>query len=130
MNRFFVILLGFATLCGFSFDASAYSFTVKVRNNTGHDLDKVTAQWQAKGGSLSYNEACFVQHPIPAGGSYQSSCGTISAEKWQRQITVAFSCPGQGIRVITFPRKAKFYKRDHATNNGDRYTVKLKASDC
>ena len=130
MNRFFVILLGSLALYGFSFEASAYSFTVKVRNNTGHDLGNVTARWQAKGSRALIREACFTQHPIPAGGSYQNSCGTASAEKWQRQIQVSFSCPGQGLRTITFPRKAKFYKRDHATNNGDRYTVKLKGSDC
>ena len=127
MSRFFV-LLSLLTLCCFSFEASAYSFAVKVRNSTGHDLAAVSAAARPKGSTKT--NYCFNRQPISAGGSYSDSCSWVATEKWQRQIKVYFTCPGQGRRSITFPRNGKFYNRDHATRNSDRYTVTLKASDC
>ena len=130
MNRFFVILLGFLVLCLASFEAKAYSFSAKVINETGHDLSTVRTMYRAKGAKNSKN--CWTRMPLEAGASHQSKCARTNqnVEKWQRQILVDFRCPGQGERQISFPRNAKFYKRDHATKNGDRYTVKIKASDC
>ena len=128
MKSVIVILLSVVTLCSFSFNASAYSFSVQVQNNTGQDLQSVTVLWQAKGNPRPGK--CFFERTISAGGSYEIGCSNTNVEKWQRQINVSFACPGQGRRTISFPRKEKFYKRDHASNNSDRYRVKLKSSDC
>ena len=128
MRSVFVFLLSAATFCFFSFDVSAYSFSVQVQNNTGHDLKSVTVRWKGKGNPRP--GSCFYERTITAGGSYEIGCSNTSVEKWQRQINVSFACPGHGLRTISFPRKTKFYKRDHASNNSDRYRVKLKASDC
>ena len=125
MNRFFVILLGFLVLCGFSFDAHAYFFTIKVKNDTGQDLT-LKAAWMRKG--IPGAQTCWLERVLN-GKSYQKSC-SAGQQKWQRQINVSFTCAGQGKRTISFPRKKKWYARDHATSRGDRYTITLKASDC
>ena len=131
MNRIFVVFLSVLFLYGFSFDANAvqYKFDVKLKNNTGLDLEDVTVHYRAKG---SVNDWFCWREDVSAGSSYFDDCNPRVglAAKWQRQIRVKFTCPGQGSRTISFPRNAKFYKRDHATKNSDRYTVKLKASDC
>ena len=131
MKSIVVILLTLVFLSWASLGNSAkYQFAVKIINKTGKDLTKVSAVWNSKG-EPRQNRLCFRSRSISAGQNYQTDCyHKALVEKWQRQIVVTFTCPSMGARTITFPRNAKFYKRDHATSKGDRYTVRLKASDC
>ena len=131
MKSIVVILLSLVFLSWASLgNSDDYQFAVKIINKTGKDLTKVSAVWNAKGEPRN-NRGCFSSRSLSAGESYQRNCFRKAlAEKWQRQIEVTFTCPSMGARTITLPRNAKFYKRDHATSKGDRYTVRLKASDC
>ncbi len=127
------------------FGASAnaeYAFSVKVLNKTGHDLDEnVTVTWSSKTDPtgltplqfIRKNAPCWTSGSIKKGKAHQSQCTRSAAlQKWKRNVKVEFTCPtsGGGKRSIYFPRNKKWYDRDHAQNNKDRYTVKLKASDC
>ena len=127
----FMALVSFLSLSCIGLEANAYEFDVKVKNNTGAELTSLLVDYRPKGEPdfLSIN-MCWLLNSLAAGESYYDQCFRAAAEKWKRQIRVSFKCPGQGSRTITFPRNAKWYPRDHAPNNSDRYTVKIKASDC
>ena len=137
-------LLVLAALLGFGHGAVAeYRFAVKVKNNTGHDLnDSVTVTWSSKTDPtgmtpfelIRRNAPCWTANDgIEKGEPHQSQCSRRAAiQKWKRNIKVEFTCPtaGGGKRSIYFPRNKKWYDRNHAQKNDDRYTVKIKASDC
>ena len=124
----FMALVSFLSLSCIGLEANAYEFDVKVKNNTGAELTSLLVDYRPKGEIISND--CWRLDSLAAGDTYYGLCMFAGAEKWKRQIRVIFTCPGQGMRTITFPRNAKFYPRDHAPNNSDRYTVKIKASDC
>ena len=130
MNYISVILTVVLSL--FAQSVFAYSFDVKVINKMSHNVEVNGVSYQAKGPgipplcsfiptesrNLSKNE--FVNPACPA-----------NVAKWQRKISVTFKCPqNSNNRTLTFPRNGKFYNRSHAVNNGHRYTVKLRDSDC
>ena len=124
----FMALVSFLSLSCIGLEANAYEFDVKVKNNTGAELTSLLVDYRPKG--EMFFDDCWTLDSLAAGDTYYGLCMFAGAEKWKRQIRVRFTCPGQGSRRITFPRNAKFYPRDHAPNNSDRYTVKIKASDC
>ena len=127
----FMALVSFLSLSCIGLEANAYEFDVKVKNNTGAELTEVIVRYRGRleewGDIVG---SCWNLNSLAAGETYYDRCPLVMTEKWRRQIRVSFKCPGQGSRTITFPRNAKFYPRDHAPNNSDRYTVKIKASDC
>ena len=126
----FMALVSFLSLSCIGLEANAYDFDVKVKNNTGAELTEVIVRYRGRGEPSDVYWSCWNLNSLAAGETYYDRCPLVMTEKWRRQIRVSFKCPGQGSRTITFPRNAKFYPRDHAPNNSDRYTVKIKASDC
>ncbi len=123
------IFLGFAT-AAFTMPAAAdYNFSVKVKNNTNNMLTNVTAYWKAKGSNKQ--KTCWSDSKaIQKKKSIQHRCGsTANSKKWQRRIQVNFDCPN-GTGVKYFPAANKYFARDHAVNNKNKYTVTIKTSDC
>ena len=131
----FLPIVSFLSLSCIGLEANAYDFSVKVKNNTGQDLHNVRVEYKSKTvlGMTEMKECFGPGVAIPAGGSYEDNCISATMEKWQRRIFITVVCPRLTRAyawTIGYPRKQKFYNRDHATNNGDRYTVKIKATDC
>ena len=130
----FLSIVSFLGLYCFGFEANAYDFSVKVKNNTDQDIRNVRAEYASKTVlGMTERKECFGPVTIPAGGSYEDNCISASVEKWQRRIFVTVVCPRFSVaygQSRGYPRKQKFYNRNHATNNGDRYTVKIKSTDC
>ena len=82
----------------------------------------------------------YDDYPIIQNGSsnMHTNC-VVQKRKWQRQIQVVFHCKYYGsgygesgtLRNMYFPRGGdKYFARDRAVNNGDKYVVKIKACDC
>ena len=116
--------------------AVGYQFNIKVINNSGQDLEISWVKWRPRGSSegLSINETCSVADDtiIPAGEYIMPSC-RANRQKWQRQIKLGFTCKTSGTHRagLNFPRGSKkFFARNHAADNGDKYVVKVKAGDC
>ena len=117
--------------------AFAYSFSVKVVNKTGGKLwVKDYVKIDVKGGTN--NGSCYSS----SGGGYimeiennknilMTGCDA-TAQKWQRSVTVQYSCdyPDKDVREVRYPKSKKWYDRDYPAKNGDRYTILVKKKDC
>jgi len=127
-----LMLFGVLTVAVYtpSADASYYNLSVQVINKTGGTITNVWTNWYAKG-SPSHNY-CWSGETILIGDDWNNSCGNpAKKQKWKRRIRVSFDCPSGNSRKLFFPRGAnKWYAKDHAVKNGDKYTVKIKQSDC
>ena len=118
-----------------SSEAMAYFFNVKVKNNSGQDIELNHIQYKAKGNPSwkgCKRDGDYEEVPISAGSSTVIPTCEASSQKWQRQIMVAIICKSSGAtRDLYFPRGSnKFFARDHAQKNGDKYVTKIKAGDC
>ena len=119
-------------------DAFAYSFSVQVFNKTGGTLwisNKVGIY--AKGTSLpglctSSGGGGGDTPEIENNENIQYLSCNARAQKWQRAITVSFSCdyPDVDLRTVRFPKSKKWYDRGYPAKNGDRYTILVKKKDC
>jgi hypothetical protein len=117
--------------------AFAYSFSVKVVNKTGGKL--TVYNWVAihvKGGTqidLCDRPALPNTHLILENNEHglYTDC-EANVQKWQRAIRVHYSCdyPDEAFREVRYPKSKKWYDRDYATKNGDRYTILVKKKDC
>ena len=119
--------------------AAAYTFAVKIRNNSGDPISISGVSVKRKAGTTKECNVRSDEEIIQNGSSTVSTNCYVPTRKWQRQIRVSFFCDYQGsgygqfgaLRTLSFPRGGnKFFARDHAVNNGDKYVVKIKASDC
>ena len=116
-----------------SSDAMAkYRFNVKVVNNSGQTMTLKSIKFTAKGNPRWKNCVQDDDVRISAGSSTVKPTCEASAQKWQRQIMVAIVCKSSDAnRNLYFPRGSKkFFARDHAQKNGDKYVTKIKAGDC
>ena len=114
---------------------AGYYFNVKVVNNSGQDIELDHIEYKAKGNPSwkgCKRDGDYEEVSISAGSSTVKSTCEASAQKWQRQIMVAIFCKSSGAnRNLYFPRgSTKFFARDHAQKNGDKYVTKIKAGDC
>ena len=114
---------------------AAYRFNVKVVNNSGQDIELRYMKFKPKGNPRwqhCRNDGELEEVSISAGSSTVKPQCTASSQKWQRQIEVAIKCKSSGAnRNLYFPRGSKkFFARDHAQKNGDKYVTKIKAGDC
>ena len=111
---------------------AAYYFNVKVVNNSGQNVEIRYITFKAKGNPIS--RSCFGDDDvvISAGSSTLQPRCSATSQKWQRQIQVSLKCESSGAwRDLYFPRGSnKFFARDHAQKNGDKYVTKIKAGDC
>ena len=111
---------------------AAYFFNVKVKNNSGQDIEVRYIHFKAKGNPVW--KSCFDEENVlvSAGSSTVQPRCAADAQKWQRQIEVSIKCKSSGAnRNLYFPRgNNKFFARDHAQKNGDKYVTKIKAGDC
>ena len=110
---------------------ATYFFNVKVVNNSGQDIEIRYISWKAKGNSLS--RSCSEDDVrISAGSSTVKPRCIADVQKWQRQIQVSINCKSSGAtRNLYFPRGSKkFFARDYAQKNGDKYITKIKTGDC
>ncbi len=113
-------------------DAAAYRFNVKVVNDAGEMIWIYAVSFKPKSGARKYcadDESLYV---ASGSNTIQPKC-YASSQKWQRQIRVQFNCGSStgASRELYFPRGSKkFFARDHAKKNGDKYVVRIKASDC
>jgi len=120
-------------------DAAAYWFNVKVVNNSGDKIRIESVGYKPKSGA---RKGCSFSQDI-ATTVIQSGSDTLdprcygNVQKWQRQIQVQIKCDYKNEsdygarRTLLFPRGSKkFFARDHAAKNGDKYVTRIKASDC
>ena len=114
---------------------ATYIFNVKVKNNSGQDIELNHIEYKAKGNPHwkgCKRDGDYEEVSISAGSSTVIPTCEASSQKWQRQIMVAIICKSSGAtRDLYFPRGSnKFFARDHAQKNGDKYVTKIKAGDC
>ena len=111
---------------------AGYIFNVKVVNNSGQNVEIRYITFKAKGKPGSRSCSGDDDVVISAGSSTITPRCFAGAQKWQRQIMVSFFCKSSSAtRNLYFPRGSnKFFARDHAQNNGDKYVTKIKAGDC
>ena len=111
---------------------AAYYFNVKVINNSGQDIELRHIRFKAKGTPGKRNCMSDDEVLVSAGSSTLQPRCSATSQKWQRQIMVAIICKSSGAtRDLYFPRGSKkFFARDHAQKNGDKYVTKIKAGDC
>ena len=145
LRRLIFIALAFSSCISVLYTneaAAVYTFAVKIVNNSGDPIkisgtDGVSVK--RKGGTTKKCSVRSDQDLIQNGSNTVSTNCVVPVRKWQRQIRVSFFCDYQGsgygqfgaLRTLSFPRGGnKFFARDHAVNNGDKYVVKIKASDC
>ena len=111
---------------------AAYYFNVKVVNNSGQDIELRHIRFKAKGTPGKRNCGGDDDVLVSAGSSTLKPRCSATSQKWQRQIQVSIICESSGVwRDLYFPRGSnKFFARDHAQKNGDKYVTKIKAGDC
>ena len=113
---------------------AAYRFNVKVENDTGQIVTLKSIKFKAKGNPVWKN--CLSDKDVRidayAGSSTIKPYCTADAQKWQRQLRVTVVCFSSGARrELYFPSgSTKFFARDHAQKNRDKYVAKLKLGDC
>ena len=112
---------------------------MKIVNNSGDRIRINDVSVKRKAGTTKKCRVRSDQELIQNGSSTVSTNCVVPVRKWQRQIRVDFTCDYQGsgygqfgaMRTLSFPRGGnKFFAKNHAVNNGDKYVVKIKASDC
>jgi len=121
-------------------DAEAtYNFSVKVVNKSGGPIMITDVKVKRKAGSTKTCQVRSDQALLQNGSSTAAPYCIVPVQKWQRQIRVRIYCDYTGdgygefgaARTLNFPRGSKkFFARDHAQKNGDKYVVRIKASDC
>ena len=115
----------------FSHNIYAAGFDVKVVNKMSHNVEIQSVFYIPKAGIPTQCAFIDTQTRSVTPGKFINPSCAASVNKWQRKIQVTFKCPqNTHARSLNFPRSGKFFKRDHAINNGQRYTVKLKNNDC
>ena len=111
---------------------ATYFFNVKVINNSGQDIEIKYMTFKSKGNPD--DRICWDNENVlvPAGSSTLKPRCIANAQKWRRQIELNIKCKSSGVsRNLFFPRGSKkFFARDHAQKNGDKYVTKIKAGDC
>ena len=110
--------------------ASNYNFNVKIINNSGQEINLWSVRFKSKGrGFRACNDDNLM---IAAGETTMRPFCPANAQLWQRQIRLVFAClDSQARRDLNFPRGSnRFYARDHAKTNGDKYVVRIRESDC
>jgi hypothetical protein len=125
-----LMLFGVLTVAVYTPSADAsYNFSVKVINKTGGTITNVSTGWIAKPSKLGL---CWYNVTIKNNKYNKESCmSSASVQKWKRRLKVSFDCASGNSSVLYFPRGSnKWYAKDHAVKNGDKYTVKIKQSDC
>ena len=117
--------------------AFAYTFSVKVVNKTGGKLWVIDyVKIDVKGSTTGWKNCSSSGGPRPR--EIESNKNILftdcdaTAQKWQRSVTVQYSCdyPDQDVREVRYPKSKKFYDRDYPSKNGDRYTIVVKEKDC
>ena len=111
---------------------AVYNFNVKVINNSGQDIELRHIRYKAKGNPGKKNCGWDEQVLVSDGSSTLEPRCRASYQKWRRQIELNIKCKSSGVsRNLCFPRGSKkFFARDHAQKNGDKYVTKIKAGDC
>lgn len=111
--------------------AMAYTFGVKVINQSGQKI-KVRAIRIHKAGAILTGCTDDNNIVISTGDYTLSPQCSAGFDKWKRSIELNFTCVANGYkRQLRFPRGTnKFFPRDHAQKNGDKYIVKVKPNDC
>ena len=111
---------------------ASYYFNVKVVNNSGQDIELRQIRYKAKGNPGKRNCGWDEELLVSDGSSTLEPRCRANSQKWQRQIQVSIKCESSGAwRDLYFPRGSnKFFARDHAQKNGDKYVTKIKAGDC
>ena len=111
---------------------AGYYFNVKVVNNSGQTVTVKSIKFKPKANPRWKNCVEDEDVRITAGSSTLVPWCLGDAQKWQRQIRVRLTCGTSGAtRDLYFPRGSnKFFARDHAQKNGDKYVTKIKAGDC
>ena len=117
-------------------DAAAYSFNVKVVNNSGEKIKITDVTFKPKNSISKYCIEDINLYVESGANTIEPRCHS-AAQKWQRQIQVQIKCDYKNEsdygarRTLLFPRGSKkFFARDHAAKNGDKYVTRIKASDC
>ena len=128
----FLMLIAALIILQSSEAMAGYYFNVKVVNNSGESVTLKSMKFKAKGNPRWKNCSQDNDVRISAGSSTLVPYCSADAQKWQRQIRVRVTCNTSGAsRDLYFPRGSnKFFARDHAQKNGDKYVTKLKAGDC
>ena len=111
---------------------AAYYFDVKVINNMTQDVTVKGVRFTAKAGlpNVICDYIPAARQEVSPGGFVNPTC-SANVGKWRRKVHVNFLCPqNSNPRILTFPRNGNWYKRNHAVDNGNRYTVRLRDSDC
>ena len=121
--------------------AFAYTFSVKVVNKTGGKLWVIDyVKINVKGSTTKkgrIHDWCYSSEG-PRPREIESNKNILytdcdaTAQKWQRSVTVQYSCdyPDQDVREVRYPKSKKWYDRDYPSKNGDRYTIVVKEKDC
>ena len=119
--------------------AFAYTFSVKVVNKTGGKLWVIDyVKIDVKGVTINEKDWCHSSRDGPNPKEIESNKNILytdcdaTAQKWQRSVTVQYSCdyPDQDVREVRYPKSKKWYDRDYPSKNGDRYTILVKKRDC
>ena len=111
---------------------ASYMFNVKVVNDSGQTVTLKSIKFKAKGNPRWKNCNSDDDVRISAGSSTLKPWCSADAQKWQRQLRVRVICYSSGAsRDLYFPSgSTKFFARDHAQKNRDKYVTKIKAGDC
>ena len=137
-----LILFGALTVAVYTPSEANYRFSIKVINKTGGPINTVITNWVKKPQANVMQRQCWnalmATTPIKINnnGNWKESCKeSAGGQKWKRRIIVSFTCGdtyADGARqYLYFPRGSKkWYARDHAVKNGDKYTVTIKKNDC
>ena len=128
----FLMLIAALIILQSSEAMAQYYFNVKVVNNSGQNVEIRYITFKAKGNPISRSCHADDDVVISAGSSTLQPRCSATSQKWQRQIQVSLKCESSGAwRDLYFPRGSnKFFARDHAQKNGDKYVTKIKAGDC
>ena len=142
LRRLIFIALAFSSslsLLYTSEENAVYNFAVRIVNNSGDPINIRKVWVKRKAGT---QKECYGYDDYPTiqnGSSNVNTNCVVMKRKWQRQIQVRFFCKYYGsnygesgaLRTLYFPRGGdRYFARDHTVNNGDKYVVKIKASDC
>ena len=131
------MLLGLVALAVTLPTFADYTFSVKVKNNTNHQLTNIRTFWKPKG-STEYRDCNSSSQSVKPKKAITLRCEEAAkSKKWQRRIRVWFDIPNglvsgsnpAGLREKHFPASNKHFARDHAVNKKGIYTVTIKYND-
>ena len=110
--------------------ALSYRFNVEVTNSTNKTLEAVEVRWKTEFEDNAW--PCWLRTEMLAGTSSEDRCFPVTEKNknWKRQIKVEFSCPGQERRTLYFPRGDNWFDQNYTEKNKDRYSIKIRLTDC